>query len=115
MSSSMMAITGGVCLAFLVISALGAVYRIAKGPSILDRAIATDVLLITVSIGLCVQMAMTGSTSYIIFVVVASLIGFVGSVTVSRFTIDTMTRSERQAQETEPQYIRDQRKETSDG
>ena len=50
--------------------------------------VATDVLLIIVSSALCVEMALNHHTSNIVFVVVASVIGFVGSVTVSRFVAD---------------------------
>ncbi|AXR74854.1 MULTISPECIES: monovalent cation/H+ antiporter complex subunit F [Auritidibacter] len=84
-------LAGWICLVFLAIGALASVYRIARGPATLDRAIATDVLLITVSSALVVIMALTGLTDYIMFVVVASVIGFVGSVTLSRFTVDGTT------------------------
>lgn len=77
-----------VSLVLLAAGAAGAIYRIAKGPSILDRVVASDVLLIVVSSGLCVEMALNQHTSNIVFVVVASVIGFVGSVTVSRFVAD---------------------------
>lgn len=85
---SLMQIAAVICLVLLTAGAAGAIYRIAKGPSILDRVVATDVLLIIVSSALCVEMALNHHTSNIVFVVVASVIGFVGSVTVSRFVAD---------------------------
>lgn len=85
---SLMQIAAVVCLVLLTAGAAGAIYRIAQGPSILDRVVATDVLLIIVSSALCVEMALNHHTSNIVFVVVASVIGFVGSVTVSRFVAD---------------------------
>ncbi|MEU3846432.1 monovalent cation/H+ antiporter complex subunit F [Micrococcus terreus] len=85
---SLMQIAAVICLVLLTAGATGAIYRIAKGPSILDRVVATDVLLIIVSSALCVEMALNHHTSNIVFVVVASVIGFVGSVTVSRFVAD---------------------------
>lgn len=78
----------GICLVLLMVGAAGSIYRIVKGPSILDRVLALDVLLILVSSGLCVDMVINEHTDSIMFVVVASVIGFVGSVTVSRFVAD---------------------------
>lgn len=77
-----------ISLVMLTLGALGAVYRIARGPSTLDRAIATDVLLITISTGLCILMALMETDAFMMFVVVASMIGFLGSVTLARFTVD---------------------------
>ena len=85
---SLMQIAAVVCLVLLTAGAAGAIFRIAKGPSILDRVVATDVLLIIVSSALCVEMVLNHHISNIVFVVVASVIGFVGSVTVSRFVAD---------------------------
>ncbi|NUL45933.1 sodium:proton antiporter [Cellulosimicrobium funkei] len=79
---------GIICLVLLGVGALAAIFRIVRGPSILDRAIATDVLLIVVSSSLCVEMAINHHTDNIVFVVVASVIGFVGSVTLSRFVAE---------------------------
>ncbi|REE04091.1 sodium:proton antiporter [Citricoccus nitrophenolicus] len=79
---------GIICLVLLGVGALAAIYRIVRGPSILDRAIATDVLLIVISSALCVEMAVNHHTDNIVFVVVASVIGFVGSVTLSRFVAE---------------------------
>ncbi|NUL47536.1 sodium:proton antiporter [Cellulosimicrobium funkei] len=86
---SILEVGGLVGLALLAVGALAAVYRIVRGPSILDRAIATDVLLIVISSGLCVEMAVNHHTDNIVFVVVASVIGFVGSVTISRFVAES--------------------------
>lgn len=80
---------GIVCIVLLGAGALAAIYRIVRGPSILDRAIATDVLLIVISSALCVEMAVRHHTDNVVFVVVASVIGFVGSVTLSRFVAES--------------------------
>ena len=42
--------------ALLVVGAVGALYRIVRGPSLLDRAVATDVLLAIVGAGLAIEM-----------------------------------------------------------
>lgn len=85
---SLLQIAGYVSLALLAAGGIAAIYRIVVGPSILDRAIATDVLLIVISSALCVEMALNHHTDNILFVVVASVIGFVGSVTLSRFVAE---------------------------
>ncbi len=84
---------GIVCIGLLAVGAAAAIYRMVRGPSILDRAIATDVLLIVISSGLCVDMAVRNHTDNIVFVVVASVIGFVGSVTLSRFVAESKKES----------------------
>ncbi|MBD4583360.1 hypothetical protein GUG60_29990, partial [Xanthomonas citri pv. citri] len=43
--------------ALLVVGAVGALYRIVRGPSLLDRAVATDVLLVVFSGMLVLEMA----------------------------------------------------------
>ena len=80
---------GMICTVLLAVGALAAIYRMVRGPSILDRAIATDVLLIAISSALCVDMVVRHHTDNIVFVVVASVIGFVGSVTLSRFVAES--------------------------
>lgn len=77
-----------ICGITLSIAGALAMVRLAKGPSILERVIATDVLLLIVSAALCVDMAINKHTDNLIFVLLACLVGFVGSVTVSRFVTD---------------------------
>lgn len=77
-----------ICGITLSIAGALAMIRLAKGPSILERVIATDVLLLIVSAALCVDMAINKHTDNLIFVLLACLVGFVGSVTVSRFVTD---------------------------
>jgi len=79
---------GWICLLLLALGALGALYRIIVGPALLDRAIALDVLVIVVSSGLTVWMAIQGTTDFIVVVVVASLIGFISSAILARFTVE---------------------------
>lgn len=69
----------------LTLATWGTVYRIWKGPSLLDRVLASDVLLSIVTAALCVLMILTDSQFYMILLVTIAMIGFVGSVTVARF------------------------------
>ena len=73
-----------VCGAILTVAAAGTIYRLATGPSLLDRVIATDVLLAIVGAGLAIEMVYNHHSSNIILLVIISLVGFLGSVTVAR-------------------------------
>lgn len=71
--------------AVLVAAAAIALVRIVRGPSVLDRAVATEVL---VSIAVCalgVEAATTRHSATLPILVSLSLVGFAGSVAVARF------------------------------
>lgn len=72
----------------LSLAAAGAIYRIALGPSILDRVLAADVLLTIVGAALATDMIVNRNLDYLALLVSISLIGFIGSVTVARFVTD---------------------------
>lgn len=72
----------------LAVSAAGAIFRIVRGPSILDRVLAADVLLAIVGGALIVDMVVNRNLDYIALLIAISLIGFIGSVTVARFVTD---------------------------
>ena len=95
---NVIALAGWISLVFLAFGALGALYRILRGPALLDRAIAVDVILIVLSSGLTVWMALNDSIHFITVVVVASLIGFISSTTLARFTVEGA-----QANQSEPE------------
>jgi multicomponent Na+:H+ antiporter subunit F len=76
----------------LTAAAVLAVARIVRGPSMLDRVVATDVLLATLVGALGAQAAHSRSATTLPILVVLSTVGFVGSVTIARFA------SERQHQ-----------------
>lgn len=69
----------------LSLSAAATIYRIAAGPSLLDRVIAADVLLAIFAAALATEMAFNRHADNLALVVVLSVIGFIGSVTVARF------------------------------
>lgn len=72
----------------LSLAAAGAIFRIARGPSILDRVLAADVLLTIVGAALATEMIIERNLDYLALLVSISLIGFIGSVTVARFVTD---------------------------
>lgn len=74
-----------ICGGILTLAAAGSVYRIFRGPTLLDRVLATDVLLAIVMAALCVDMVARDSYKFVTLLVVLAMIGFVGSVTVARY------------------------------
>ncbi|WP_129656605.1 monovalent cation/H+ antiporter complex subunit F [Rothia halotolerans] len=73
------------CGIILSLAVVGTIYRLAKGPSLLDRVIATDVLLAIVGAAISVDMVYRDSYENLTLLVVVALVGFMGSVTVARF------------------------------
>jgi multicomponent Na+:H+ antiporter subunit F len=65
--------------------ALLALVRLARGPSLLDRVVATDILLVIISAGLAVYAALMRDPTVVPVLVVVSLLAFVGSVSVARY------------------------------
>jgi multicomponent Na+:H+ antiporter subunit F len=65
--------------------ALLALLRMAWGPSLLDRVVATDTLLVIVAAGLAVHAALQRDPTLVPVLVVVSLLAFVGSVSVARY------------------------------
>ena len=69
-------------------AALGAIYRIAVGPSLLDRVLAADVLLAIFSAALATDMAVNRHLNNLPLLVGLTIIGFIGSVTVARYVAE---------------------------
>lgn len=75
-----------VCTVLLAVGAVTALVRIEKGPSILDRAVALDVLVATMIAGIGVFAAWHRRADVVPVLVVLSLVGFVGSTAIARFS-----------------------------
>jgi multicomponent Na+:H+ antiporter subunit F len=67
------------------VGALAAVYRIIRGPSILDRALATDVLLAIAICALGAEMAINKHTDTLVVMLVLAMFAVVGSISIARF------------------------------
>lgn len=67
------------------IAALCSVYRIVRGPSVLDRVVASDVLVATVMCALGTEMAFNRHTDTLPVLLVLALFGVLGSLSVARF------------------------------
>ena len=97
-----------VCGILLTVGAVLAVVRAEKGPSMLDRTIALDIVVTTMIAGVALYAAVERRTDVVPVLVVLSLVGFVGSVTIARFAAvepegqgRVRTREEIAAQEAE--------------
>jgi multicomponent Na+:H+ antiporter subunit F len=67
------------------IGALCAVFRIIRGPSILDRALATDVLLAIAICALGAEMAINRHTDILVVMLVLAMFAVVGSISIARY------------------------------
>jgi multicomponent Na+:H+ antiporter subunit F len=69
----------------LAVGATLAVVRVERGPSMLDRTIAFDVLTTTLVGAVALEAAWSRRTESIPILVVLSFVGFIGSVVIARF------------------------------
>lgn len=74
-----------VCAVMLAAGALLAVVRVEKGPSMLDRTIAMDVVVTVLIAAIALESAVTRSAVAVPILVVLSIVGFLSSVTIARF------------------------------
>lgn len=80
-----MTVVAIVCSALLLGAAVLALIRAERGPSMLDRTVALDVFVTALVGGIVLEAAVTGRTDTLPLLVVLSMVGFVGSVTIARF------------------------------
>ncbi|WP_028655101.1 monovalent cation/H+ antiporter complex subunit F [Nocardioides sp. J54] len=76
----------GGCVVVLAVAALLLTARITIGPTTLDRIIAMDALIAVLICGLALDAAVRRSTDTIPILLTLTVLGFVGSVSVARFT-----------------------------
>ena len=87
------AVVAMIAYALLGGGALLALVRLALGPSLLDRVVATDTLLVIISAGLAVYAALERDPTVVPVLVVVSLLAFVGSVSIARYVGGMLIRS----------------------
>ncbi|MBM2614554.1 cation:proton antiporter [Actinoplanes sp. LDG1-06] len=76
-----------VVTALLAVGAGLALVRIVRGPSVLDRIVATDVLLAVIVMALAAEAAFSRDATVLPILAVLSILGFTGAVSVARFAI----------------------------
>lgn len=69
----------------LGIGATLALVRAVRGPNLVDRIVALDLVLLLLAGGLAAHGARTGSDLYVAVLVVVALVAFAGTVVVARF------------------------------
>ena len=79
----------------LVISAVLALVRLAKGPTGLDRGVASDLLIAVLIAGIATYTIATRSEVALIIIVVLSLVGFTSAVGLARLITGTSARERR--------------------
>lgn len=75
----------GITQVLLSIAFLCTVYRVFAGPSVLDRVISVDVMLIVVASLLFADMAVNDHQDNILFALGTAVIGFLGAVAIARY------------------------------
>lgn len=71
--------------ALLMTSGLLCIGRLALGPSLADRILAVDCLLVAGVVGIGVEAARTGGGAYLDILLVVALVAFTGTTAVARF------------------------------
>lgn len=71
--------------AILALSAALTLVRIVRGPSVLDRVVAADVLVSTIVCVLATEAAATRHSATLPILIALSLVGFMSAVAVARF------------------------------
>jgi multicomponent Na+:H+ antiporter subunit F len=69
----------------LVLAAAAAIYRLLVGPSMADRVIALDLLLVSLMTGIVVDAVHRDDQSLLNLLIVIAIIGFTATVAVARF------------------------------
>ena len=80
-----MTVVGVVVAVALGLAALLCLVRLALGPTLPDRVVAAETLLAVAVAGLGAHVALTQDTTVLPVLVVLSLLGFVGAVSVARY------------------------------
>ena len=108
----------GICGVLLTLGALFAIVRAEKGPSMLDRTVALDIVVTTMIAAIALYAAYYRRADVVPLLVVLSLVGFVGSVTVARFAAvepegegRVRTREEVEAEEAEKRRLEQEEEE----
>ncbi|SSC24262.1 Na(+)/H(+) antiporter subunit F-like, partial [Klenkia terrae] len=89
-----------VCFALLGAGAVLILARLAMGPSLLDRVVSTDALLVTIACGIAVYCAVYRDISLEPVLLVVALLAFVGSVSVARYIGGMLVAAETPADAT---------------
>ena len=80
-----MTVVTTIAFAILALSGVLCLARLVRGSSVADRIVALDLLLVLTVSGIAVTAIATDSGVFLDVLVVAALLGFIGTVTVARY------------------------------
>ena len=75
-----------IALSVLSLAGVGGLYRVLRGPSLPDRIIGLDVVLVCLMGGIATDAAASGSTANLDVLVIVAIVGFTTTLAASRFT-----------------------------
>lgn len=78
-----------IAIALLFVAAFLASIRLLRGPSLADRIIALDVMLVSLMGAIAIRAAATSDTAYLGIVSLIAIVAFTATVTLSRFIEQT--------------------------
>ena len=81
----MVASVATLCLLALFVSAAMCIYRIARGPRAVDRAVGFDTLSAVIIGMICLLCILWDSTLYFDAVWILTLVGFIGSAAIAKY------------------------------
>jgi multicomponent Na+:H+ antiporter subunit F len=88
-----MIVVGTICSVLLTITGVLCIFRIVRGPTMLDRTVATDVFVAASAGAIGVEAAIGRHNTTLSILVVLSLVGFLGSVSIARFAAPASDRA----------------------
>ena len=88
-----MIVVGTICSILLSMTGLLCIVRIVRGPTMLDRTVATDVFVAASAGAIGIEAAIGRHNSTLSILVVLSLVGFLGSVSIAKFAAPDTDRS----------------------
>jgi multicomponent Na+:H+ antiporter subunit F len=80
------------CVAGLCVTVLLALYRMARGPTVVDRMVAFDLIAVSGVALIAMLSALRSTTYYLELILVYSLLGFLGTVTLTGLLDRTLER-----------------------
>lgn len=80
-----MTIVLNVCMGILIVAGALALARVVRPGTVADRVIALDLVLLIVVLGIALFSVERDTAAFLDVLIVVSLLGFVGTVTVARF------------------------------
>ncbi|MBN8883483.1 multicomponent Na+:H+ antiporter subunit F [Salana multivorans] len=99
-----------ICGVFVAVGAAFAFFRVERGPSMLDRVVALDVVTAAVLATVALVSAHTKRTDLVPVLVVLALVGFIGSVTIARFAAQESDDERRILTREEARALEEQRR-----